>query len=89
MKKSIVISGALSPITQEFGLSTVQQELVVGAGTFGAIFGGFFAGLVSIPSKNVLKVKNWHTRNRLLNKYFSFSSFLIDLEERFVLQLHL
>lgn len=46
-KKNLVISGALSPITQEFGLSTVQQELVVGAGTFGSIFGGFFAGLVS------------------------------------------
>lgn len=42
-----VISGALSPITKEFGLTTVQQELVVGAGTFGAIFGGFFAGLLS------------------------------------------
>lgn len=44
---TLVISGALSPITQEFNLTTVQQELVVGAGTFGSIFGGFFAGLVS------------------------------------------
>lgn len=48
----IVISGALSPITQEFGLTTVQQELVVGAGTFGAIFGGFFAGLVKYRKCN-------------------------------------
>lgn len=28
-------------------MNSVQKELVVGATTFGAIFGGFFAGLVS------------------------------------------
>lgn len=43
----IVISGALVFIKDEFGLSKAQRELVVGATTFGAIFGGFFAGLVS------------------------------------------
>jgi SP family myo-inositol transporter-like MFS transporter 13 len=43
----LVISGALQPIQDEFGLDTVKKELVVGATTFGAIFGGFFAGMVS------------------------------------------
>ena len=43
----IVISGALVFIKDEFDLSNTQRELVVGATTFGAIFGGFFAGLVS------------------------------------------
>ncbi|OAD76287.1 hypothetical protein PHYBLDRAFT_97609, partial [Phycomyces blakesleeanus NRRL 1555(-)] len=42
-----VISGALQPLQEKFGLSTVQKELVVGATTLGAIFGGFFAGLLS------------------------------------------
>ncbi|KAI8339918.1 general substrate transporter [Chlamydoabsidia padenii] len=40
-----VISGALQPIQDEFHLSTVDKELIVGATTFGAIFGGFFAGM--------------------------------------------
>ncbi|RCH81887.1 myo-inositol transporter [Rhizopus azygosporus] len=40
-----VISGALVFIKEEFHLSKTQSELVVGATTFGAIFGGFFAGV--------------------------------------------
>lgn len=43
----IVISGALTPIEHQFHLTPINKELVVGATTFGAIFGGFFAGLVS------------------------------------------
>ncbi|ORY97493.1 general substrate transporter [Syncephalastrum racemosum] len=39
-----VISGALLPLQTDFGLSTGQQEMVVGGTTLGAIFGGFFAG---------------------------------------------
>ncbi|KAG1415912.1 hypothetical protein G6F58_006249 [Rhizopus delemar] len=42
-----VISGALVFIQEEFGLTSVQKELIVGATTFGAIFGGFFAGLLT------------------------------------------
>lgn len=42
-----MISGALGFIHDEFNMSTVQQELVVGATTFGAIWSGFGAGLVS------------------------------------------
>ncbi|EIE90481.1 hypothetical protein RO3G_15192 [Rhizopus delemar RA 99-880] len=43
-----VISGALVFIEEEFGLTSVQKELIVGATTFGAIFGGFFAGLILV-----------------------------------------
>ncbi|KAI7906785.1 uncharacterized protein BX663DRAFT_548926 [Cokeromyces recurvatus] len=42
-----VISGALSLLHEEFHLNNVTKELVVGATTFGAIFGGFFSGLLS------------------------------------------
>ncbi|KAI9276419.1 general substrate transporter [Sporodiniella umbellata] len=42
-----VISGALVLIQEEFHMSSVQKELVVGATTFGAIFGGFFSGLIT------------------------------------------
>ncbi|ORZ08710.1 and other transporter-domain-containing protein [Absidia repens] len=42
-----VISGALAPIQDEFHLDDINTGLVVGATTFGAIFGGFFAGLLS------------------------------------------
>ncbi|KAI9259355.1 general substrate transporter [Sporodiniella umbellata] len=42
-----VISGALVLIQDEFNLTSVQKELVVGATTFGAVFGGFFAGLLT------------------------------------------
>ncbi|KAL9551619.1 hypothetical protein MBANPS3_004173 [Mucor bainieri] len=42
-----VISGALQPIQDDFIMSTRQKEWVVGATTLGAIFGGFFAGLLS------------------------------------------
>ncbi|KAI8374737.1 general substrate transporter [Radiomyces spectabilis] len=42
-----VISGALGPLQDDFHMSTVNKELVVGGTTFGAIFGGFFAGLLS------------------------------------------
>lgn len=41
-----VISGALLPIQVDFIMTTRQKELVVSATTFGAIFSGFFAGLV-------------------------------------------
>lgn len=44
---NIVISGALQPMQKDFFMSTRQKELVVSATTFGAIFSGFFAGLVS------------------------------------------
>ncbi|KAG1138474.1 hypothetical protein G6F37_010460 [Rhizopus arrhizus] len=43
-----VISGALILIQEEFQMNSVQKELVVGATTFGAIFGGFFAGLILV-----------------------------------------
>lgn len=42
----IVISGALQPIQVDFIMSTSQKQWVVGGTTLGAIFGGFFAGLV-------------------------------------------
>ncbi|RCI03132.1 Sugar (and other) transporter [Rhizopus stolonifer] len=42
-----VISGALVIIQEEFELTSVQKELVVGATTFGAVFGGFFSGLLT------------------------------------------
>ncbi|CAO3635331.1 unnamed protein product [Cunninghamella blakesleeana] len=42
-----VISGALHPIEEEFDLIHSQSGLIVGATTFGAIFGGFFAGVSS------------------------------------------
>jgi len=42
-----VISGALQPIRDEFNLNDTLSELVVGATTFGAIFGGLFAGICS------------------------------------------
>ncbi|GAA5798376.1 hypothetical protein HPULCUR_003778 [Helicostylum pulchrum] len=42
-----VISGALQPMQKDFFMSTRQKELVVSATTFGAIFSGFFAGLLS------------------------------------------
>lgn len=42
----LVISGALLPIQTDFTMTTRQKELVVSATTFGAIFSGFFAGLV-------------------------------------------
>ncbi|CAO0797537.1 unnamed protein product [Mucor circinelloides] len=42
-----VISGALQPIQSDFTMSTRQKEWIVGATTLGAIFGGFFAGLLS------------------------------------------
>lgn len=41
-----VISGALLPIQVDFIMTTRQKELIVSATTFGAIFSGFFAGLV-------------------------------------------
>ncbi|KAI9319070.1 general substrate transporter [Dichotomocladium elegans] len=40
-----VISGALQPLQDNFHMSTINKELVVGGTTFGAIFGGFFTGL--------------------------------------------
>ncbi|KAF7721926.1 hypothetical protein EC973_003939, partial [Apophysomyces ossiformis] len=43
-----VISGALQPLQNDFHLSTTNKELVVGGTTFGAIFGGFFAGLLLV-----------------------------------------
>ncbi|KAI7890542.1 general substrate transporter [Mucor mucedo] len=42
-----VISGALTFLEDEFHMNSVQKELVVGATTFGAIFGGFGAGILS------------------------------------------
>lgn len=43
-----VISGALTLLQQDFNMSNTEKELVVGGTTFGAIFGGFFSGLVSL-----------------------------------------
>ncbi|KAJ2960039.1 hypothetical protein NQZ79_g4569 [Umbelopsis isabellina] len=40
-----VISGALQPIKDEFDLNDTTSEIVVGATTLGAIFGGLFAGI--------------------------------------------
>jgi SP family myo-inositol transporter-like MFS transporter 13 len=37
----------LQPIRDEFNLNDTLSELIVGATTFGAIFGGLFAGFVS------------------------------------------
>ncbi|KAF9194473.1 myo-inositol transporter [Haplosporangium sp. Z 767] len=42
-----VIAGALLPIKEEFGLTSQQQEFVVGGTTLGAIIGGLLAGLLS------------------------------------------
>lgn len=42
-----VISGALQPIKDEFDLNDTTSEIVVGATTLGAIFGGLFAGICS------------------------------------------
>ncbi|KAG0233966.1 myo-inositol transporter [Actinomortierella wolfii] len=42
-----VISGALLPIKEEFGLSSQDQEFVVGGTTLGAILGGMMAGLLT------------------------------------------
>ncbi|KAH7036488.1 hypothetical protein BKA57DRAFT_486646 [Linnemannia elongata] len=42
-----VIAGALLPIKEEFGLSSQQQEFVVGGTTLGAIIGGLLAGALS------------------------------------------
>ncbi|RCH99340.1 myo-inositol transporter, partial [Rhizopus stolonifer] len=42
-----VISGALIPLEKEFIMTTRQKEFVVGGTTFGAIFGGLFAGTMS------------------------------------------
>ncbi|KAI8056162.1 major facilitator superfamily domain-containing protein [Syncephalis plumigaleata] len=42
-----VISGAMLFIEEEFHLSVLQVELIVGATTLGAIFGGFSAGFLS------------------------------------------
>ncbi|RCH93849.1 myo-inositol transporter, partial [Rhizopus azygosporus] len=51
-----VISGALVFIKDEFDLSNTQRELVVGATTFGAIFGGFFAGLTDLAEGFILVI---------------------------------
>ncbi|KAI1320553.1 myo-inositol transporter [Mortierella claussenii] len=42
-----VIAGALLPIKEEFGLSSQEQEFVVGGTTLGAIIGGLLAGALS------------------------------------------
>ncbi|GJJ73144.1 MFS transporter, SP family, solute carrier family 2 (myo-inositol transporter), member 13 [Entomortierella parvispora] len=42
-----VIAGALLPIKEEFGLTSQQQEFVVGGTTLGAIIGGLLAGGLS------------------------------------------
>ncbi|RKP27944.1 general substrate transporter, partial [Syncephalis pseudoplumigaleata] len=42
-----VISGAMLYVEEEFHLNTLQVELIVGATTLGAIFGGFSAGWLS------------------------------------------
>lgn len=43
----IVISGAMTLLHDEFEMTNTMKELVVGGTTFGAIFGGFGAGVVS------------------------------------------
>lgn len=45
---AIVISGALQPLQEEYGLVTIQKEFIVGGTTFAAIFGGLAAGMVKI-----------------------------------------
>ncbi|KAI8369044.1 hypothetical protein BD560DRAFT_352574 [Blakeslea trispora] len=42
-----VISGALTLLQKDFDMTSVQKELVVGGTTFGAIFGGFFSGILT------------------------------------------
>ncbi|KAI8056359.1 general substrate transporter [Thamnidium elegans] len=42
-----VISGAMTLLHDEFEMTNTMKELVVGGTTFGAIFGGFGAGVVS------------------------------------------
>ncbi|KAI8877626.1 general substrate transporter [Backusella circina FSU 941] len=49
-----VISGALTLLQQDFHMTNVQKELVVGATTFGAIFGGFFSGLILVIVSSVI-----------------------------------
>jgi MFS family permease len=53
----LVISGALTLLQEDFHMTNVQKELVVGATTFGAIFGGFFSGLVSFIFVRIIKKK--------------------------------
>ncbi|KAI7875796.1 general substrate transporter [Lichtheimia hyalospora FSU 10163] len=40
-----IISGALQPLQEEYGLVTMQKEFIVGGTTFAAIFGGLGAGM--------------------------------------------
>ncbi|KAF9435043.1 myo-inositol transporter [Entomortierella beljakovae] len=42
-----VVAGALLPIKEEFGLTSQEQEFVVGGTTLGAIIGGLLAGALS------------------------------------------
>ncbi|KAF9208078.1 myo-inositol transporter [Haplosporangium sp. Z 27] len=42
-----VVAGALLPIKDEFGLTSQEQEFVVGGTTLGAIIGGLLAGALS------------------------------------------
>ena len=44
----LVISGALQPLQEEYGLVTTQKEFIVGGTTFAAIFGGLGAGMVRV-----------------------------------------
>lgn len=41
-----IISGALQPLQEEYGLVTIQKEFIVGGTTFAAIFGGLAAGMM-------------------------------------------
>ncbi|KAI7867955.1 general substrate transporter [Spinellus fusiger] len=49
-----VISGALQPLQDTFQLNTVQKELVVGGTTLGAIFGGFFCGMILVIVSSII-----------------------------------
>ncbi|KAI8076704.1 general substrate transporter [Gilbertella persicaria] len=49
-----VISGALTLLQQDFNMSSVQKELVVGGTTFGAIFGGFFSGIILVIASSLI-----------------------------------
>ncbi|KAI8982622.1 general substrate transporter [Pilobolus umbonatus] len=49
-----IISGALQPLEMDFIMSTQQKEWIVGSTTFGAIFGGFFAGMPLIVCASII-----------------------------------
>lgn len=62
---AIVISGALQPLQEEYGLGTMQKEFIVGGTTFAAIFGGLGAGMVRLLSMVISSAAGTDNRSYL------------------------